>query len=78
MPQPDLGDPELDDNGNGNGSDSSLSAPLSNSNTNDEEVSTEQGEAIPIPTGVLENDVVFQIPFHDKLTFPVPSQPHCA
>lgn len=67
MPQPDLGDPEPDDDGDGDGSESSSSVPSSDSDINEGEESTEQGEAVPIPMGVLENKVAFQIPFRDKL-----------
>jgi hypothetical protein len=67
MPAPDLGDSKVDDNGDGHGCDSSRLVPLSNNCVDENEESTDEGEVTPISLGVLHDEVVYQIPFRDKL-----------
>jgi hypothetical protein len=63
----DLGDSKLDDNGDGIGCNSSLLVPSSNNSVGDNEESTDEGEVTPISMGVLQDEVVYRIPFRDKL-----------
>jgi hypothetical protein len=70
MPPADLGDPESDDDDDDDGSSdgSSSSDASTHSSDSDQESGTDdEDEANPIPMGLLDGTIAFEIPFRDKL-----------
>jgi hypothetical protein len=70
MPPHNLGDPESDDDDDDDGSSdgsSSSDASTHSSNSNQESGTDDEGEADPIPKGLLDGTIAFEISFGDKL-----------
>jgi hypothetical protein len=70
MPPANLGDSELDDDDDDDGSSdgsSSSNASTHSSNSGQDSSTDDEDETEPIPMGLLDGTIAFEIPFRDKL-----------